>query len=330
MILGDLNYRGVDWLCKDGPVALDAISYEFIELCASYDFTQIANKPTRLDKCPDFILTPDPENVLAFDVHPSVLHGKDHSLVECKWKFRTAKSKLGIPRRNFARTDYIGISNALCANNWKAVFSAYRTINEYWLILYHILQQLIYDYVPMTVIRRHVTNRRHLPKNVRTTIPQRRKAWKRWQHASNEDNKATYDTVSRDCSCTLHRYKAAEEESLLQRNNRCFFNYVSKRLHPKSYDIVLNNGDTSFSTPGDIAQCFADELSKNFSTDIKSERNASAEYVGPRLELINDEVNAVRKLLMERRNSAARPDGIPGIFYKKLACVLAIPLSIIF
>ena len=33
---------------------------------------------------------------------------------------------------------------------------------------------------------------------------------------------------------------------------------------------------------------------------------------------------------MEQRNSASGPDGIPGIFYKNLACVLAIPLSIIF
>ena len=130
----------------------------------------------------------------------------------------------------------------------------------------------------------------------------------------NEDNKAIYDTVSRDCSRTLHRYKAAEEESLLQRNNRCFFNYVSKRLHPKSSGIVLNDGDTSLSTHGDIAQCFADEFSKNFSTGINNKRNASAEYVGPKLELINFEVNAVHKLLMEQRNSAAGPDGIPGIF----------------
>ena len=50
VILGDLNYRGIDWLCKDGPAALDTISYEFIELCASCDFTQIVHKPTRLDK----------------------------------------------------------------------------------------------------------------------------------------------------------------------------------------------------------------------------------------------------------------------------------------
>ena len=144
------------------------------------------------------------------------------------------------------------------------MFSGCRTINEYWLTLYHILQQLIYDYIPKTAICRHVTNRRHLPKDVRTTILQKRKAWKRWQRAPNEDNKATYDNVSHDCSRTLHRYKAAEEESLLQRNNRCFFNYVSKRLHPTSSGIVLNDGDTSLSTPGDFAQCFADEFSKKF------------------------------------------------------------------
>ena len=140
----------------------------------------------------------------------------------------------------------------------------------------------------------------------------------------------TYDTVSHDCSRILHRYKAAEEESLLQRNNRCFFNYVSKCLQPKSFGIVLNDGNTSLSSTGDIAQYFAKKFSKNFSTDINCKGNASAEYFGPRLKLINVEVNAMRKLLMEHRNSAVGPDGIPGIFYKKLACVLVILLSIIF
>ena len=122
----------------------------------------------------------------------------------------------------------------------------------------------------MTVIRRHVTNRRHQPKDVRTIILRKQKAWKRWQRAPNENNKAAYDKVSRDSSRTLHRYKVAEDELLLQLNNRCFFNYVSKRLHPKSSDIVLNDGGTSLSTPGDIAQCFADEFSKKFSTDMNS------------------------------------------------------------
>ena len=109
--------------------------------------------------------------MLAVEVHLSVLHGKDHNLVECKWKLRTAESTLRIPCRNFARADYNGISNALGAMDWKAVFSGCRTINECWLTLYHydILKQLIYEHVLVTVIRRHVTNRRHLPKDVRAT-----------------------------------------------------------------------------------------------------------------------------------------------------------------
>ena len=116
----------------------------------------------------------------------------------------------------------------------------------------------------MTLIRRHVTNRCQLQKYVRTTILRIRKAWKRWQRVPNEDSKATYDTESRDSSRILHRYKVVEEELLLQLNNRCFFDYVSKRLHPKSSVIVLSNGDTSLSIPGDIAQCFANKFSKNF------------------------------------------------------------------
>ena len=175
VILGDLSYWWINWLCKDGPAALDAISYEFIELCASSDFTHIVNKPTRLDECRDFILRSNPEDMLAVVVHPLVLFRKNHNLVECKWKSRIAESNLEIPRRNFARADYIRISNSLYAMAWKAMFCGCRTINEYWLTFYHILQQLIYDYVPVTFIRRHVTNRRHLPRNVRTKILHKQK-----------------------------------------------------------------------------------------------------------------------------------------------------------
>ena len=160
VILRDLNYRGIDWLCKDGLAALDAISYEFIELCASCDFTQIVNKPN-----------------LGFFIE--ILH-----------------------------TDCIGISNSLCAMDWKEVFCGSHIMNEYWLNLYHILQQLLCDYVPVTVIRRHVTNRCQLPKDVRNTVLRKQKAWKRWQRTPNEDNKTAYNTVSRDCSRTLLPYKA--------------------------------------------------------------------------------------------------------------------------
>ena len=34
IMLSDLNYRGIEWLKSDGPVALHSISYVFLELCA--------------------------------------------------------------------------------------------------------------------------------------------------------------------------------------------------------------------------------------------------------------------------------------------------------
>ena len=49
-----------------------------------------------------------------------------------------------------------------------------------------------------------------------------------------------------------------------------------------------------------------------------------------KLDLINVEIGTVRKLLMLQRSSAAGPDGIPGLFYRKLAGVLAQPLTTVF
>ena len=45
-VLGDLNYRGIEWLHSEGLSALDTISYEFLELCTSRDLTQVVIEPT--------------------------------------------------------------------------------------------------------------------------------------------------------------------------------------------------------------------------------------------------------------------------------------------
>ena len=144
IILGDLNYRGIDWLCKDGPVALDGISYEFLELCASCNLTQVVTEPTRLDRCSDLILTPRSELFLFVVVQPPVLM-KDYSLVECKWNSFKKPTVIGVSRRDFGHADYGMMSQILSATNWSVVFADCSTVNQNWDSLYEILQLLVHD-----------------------------------------------------------------------------------------------------------------------------------------------------------------------------------------
>ena len=103
-VLGDLNYRCIEWLHSEGPSALDAISYEFLELCTSWDITQVVIEPTRQDKCRDIILTPKPENFHSVTVQSPVLTS-DHDLILCKWTSRSISPVCEISRQDFTRAN---------------------------------------------------------------------------------------------------------------------------------------------------------------------------------------------------------------------------------
>ena len=123
VILGDHNYRGIKWLNSDGPVALDAISYEFIELCASWNLSQLVSQPTREGRCLDFILTFNPEDFQAVTVQPPVF-SSDHYLVMCTWTHRRL-SKSSVRTH---RTDYSTISNFFKSLKWSVLFAACHTV----------------------------------------------------------------------------------------------------------------------------------------------------------------------------------------------------------
>jgi Reverse transcriptase (RNA-dependent DNA polymerase) len=96
---------------------------------------------------------------------------------------------------------------------------------------------------------------------------------------------------------------------------------------------VIN--ERALSKPSDIAQCFSDKFAKFFwqSTIIvcycMNDVNVSIIHE-PVLDSCNVTLDEVRHLLYHQGASSAGPDGIPGVFYKKLASVLALPLLIVF
>ena len=154
-------------------------------------------------------------------------------------------------------------------------------------------------------------------------IIHKRKAWRRWKATLSAETKALYNKVSRYCS-SIRRHTANEEDTLLHMNQHSFYIYVSCQLHPASYGISLINDRNSLDSPLDNVQCFSVEFSKNCSISACDEiAGITTTCNGPKLNSINVDIGTVRKLLMQQRSSAAGPDGIPGLFYKKLAGVLA-------
>ena len=153
------------------------------------------------------------------------------------------------------------------------------------------------------------------------------------EECSTEANKRAYNTQSLVCSQRIKDYRAHKEDDLRTIDTKNFFSYVSKDLNASSDCINLKSNDGSMLTSSiDIVQCLSAESLKFF-TNNSTLPNLSKPCSGDdevRLEDISFGVDEVRKVLSSQGYSAPGPDGIPGVFYNRLAPVLALPMCIVF
>jgi hypothetical protein len=303
---------------------------------------QLVQLPSRNEKFLDLILTTQADNYHSVSMFPPVL-SSDHYTILASWRNTCPHAKPTLPRRNFIRADYQAMTSALLGVHWHVIFNDCESVNDYWNALYCVLTKIIDDYVPVSYHSgRRPADTLHVAPEVRAAIIRKRKAWRRWRKDPNEVTKAAYNMATRDCNQTSRCHLAATEDALLDMNKHSFYSYVSRRLHPTCHNITLLSDGRLLSAAHDIARCLSTEFSRNFLVTGNSigqvqpndgSSNGEQEEVHaecPILDYINVDIEAMRKILHEQRNSAAGPDGIPGIFYKQLACVLARPLTTIF
>ena len=103
-------------------------------------------------------------------------------------------------------------------------------------------------------------------------------------------------------------------------------------------NVVLKNANGQLiSDCQGICDIFSGEFSKNFSTEASCNiptpfvvGNSGVHAGPPVLSTISIDIETVRHVLANQKNSAAGPDGIPAIFYKSLSSCLAVPLTIVY
>lgn len=110
---------------------------------------QVVNRLTKRDKRLDIIILTNANQLIKFNVHPSVC-GSNHDLVLGDLAIKCQSSVFF--SRKFGcnnNASYTAILNVLSAYEWNAVFKGYRLVNQYWTKLYSLLACLIPTYVPI-------------------------------------------------------------------------------------------------------------------------------------------------------------------------------------
>ena len=301
-----------------------------------WDLKQLVLQPTRGSKCLDLLLVSQPENISEVTVFPPIATN-DHNMVYCRLA-RANQQQLSIETKyDFTRATYATLSQILRCQNWRVLFAECVSINDYWLALYSLLQVLIRDYVPESSFHRHFSRRklpipRHIrtailriPRHIRAAILRKRMAWKRWKQDQTVNNKLIYDAASAEYSKSVQNHRAREESYLLNISQRCFYNYVSKHLHPNAHDnVTLCNAGGTYTNSADIARAFLSEFSKNFTeptmcvSDSLIRNLIEQEYdLSNTLSHINIDETSARCALHGQGHTAAGPDGIPRILLEE-------------
>ena len=98
--------------------------------------------------------------------------------------------------------------------------------------------------------------------------------------------------------------------------------------------MTLIGSNSKHESPDDIANCFLREFSKNFNADLFNSASIQQQPVNVErfvlLEMNDIDEYSVGRVTLEQRSASAGPDGIPGVFYKRLADVLSLPLTLVF
>ena len=126
---------------------------------------------------------------------------------------------------------------------------------------------------------------------------------------------------------------AEQEDRLLKTGSRKFFAHVSHQLYPSDRFVHLRTPTGTISEPAHVFEAFSKEFAKNFncsSHSICSPISTKENSTTASLFSANVDIVAIHLALARLGDSAAGPDGLPALFYRRLAYGMAVPLSIVY
>jgi hypothetical protein len=323
---------GIDWQHNEAQPA-SSIQRDLVSMCDLWSLQQIVTVPTRGSNLLDLIITTVPE-YFADITTQSPLVNSDHDVILCRMLRGISPQFSVTVERCFQQADFTSMAACLSAIKWCNIYQSCRSVNDYWSAFYNVLWKLIEAHVPTRKVRRGGQSRSRLPKSVRQLMLAKRKAWRQWKASPNPTTKLSFNHATRQLKQSMRRFLADQENQLLAAGPRKFFAYVSHQVNQTESNLCLENATGTARSPVDICATLNEEFSKNFTSSRNNCNPIYSSSLGkkdaPSISTVSVDVIKVRAAIMRTRSSAAGPDGIPAIIYKKLAYWLSEPLCTLY
>ena len=350
LIMGDLNFRDIDWESSTTVRNNTAdISFQFIECLRDCYLFQHVQEPTRQrgtdnPSTLDVLLTNE-ENMIA-DLEVAAPLGKsDHSVLKFKFQCYMEKEP-PILKTMYHKGDYMALNKKLKEVNWTKAFSDSRDdVNKQWAIFKQIYSEAETLYIPkkLVYLNGKLSKKFTVPldkKNLRK-LKRKNKLWgKVRKELASAEEKLQYNKLRNQIRRLTRKGKKLLEKKIASEcktNPKSFWKYAQHKLKTRSSipDIIKPGTHEPDFTKDDNekAEVFLNYFSSVFTNEPDTE---DMPYFGTRsyaTELRNIEITeetVLGKLRKLKTNKSPGPDGMHPRVLHEISSSITVPITIIF
>lgn len=335
LILGDFNFKEIDWPNGRANTLPGHPAYKFLSTCKNVFLIQNQTEPTRYrdgqePSLLDLVLT-NRDDIINEISTVAGLGKSDHVMliININWTCKQSKSEL----LNYSKADFDSIIKFLDETDWDKELKGLDT-NEIWLKIKERINLCVDEYVPIRQVNQR--NKKWMDKGTLETVRKKHRLWRLWKRTRKTADRQKYlranNQANKACKKAQKRLEKAVAEKA-KTDPKAFWSYVSNKTKTRSGIADLKKPDGTRTTTD---QEKADILNSFFQSVFTKEDND--DLPDPPAYIFEDKLahfdipeEKVKKLLSELHpGKAAGPDGLHPMLLSKAADVLAHPFTLLF
>ena len=327
LIVGDLNFPGIDW--ANGSTT--AKGRAFYEACEDAFLQQHVEVPTHKDgNILDLVLSNEIGMVRDVDMMGRI-GASDHECMMISIDTDAVWELKGETRRAFEKADWDAIRRDM-DKEWEVLLMD-KSAEEMWTVFRDMVETTINEHVPM-VKKRKGGEPKWLNWEIKRLIREKKKAWDRWKITKKEEDKEQYKVAERKVKGEIRRRKNGLERRIAKEsksNPKAFFSYVNRAKKTRGKIGPLKDEQGNIIIEPSAQAEYMNRYYATVFTRNDGELPTKEDITEERLEDIEITEGKVEAIIESLRVCAATgPDGIGNRTIKELKAQMVKPLTMIF
>ena len=217
LILGDFNFREIDWTSQTKSTSENHITTRFLEAVRDSFLIQHVCESTRfratdVPSLIDLVFTNEEGMIDCVDHNPP-LGNSDHEVLCFKLELGSDDKEEYLDKICYFKGDYDAFNAFLSQVDWRADM-LHRNVEDEWGRFADILSNTIQENIPVRKPQSRKLNTPWMNQPTLESIPTKRKLWKKFKYCRSDLNKANYDRAKRESSIKVKVAKSDYEKSV--------------------------------------------------------------------------------------------------------------------